>query len=247
MAGRLPRWYAFVRAFLKYFYFRYVTGGMRVVGEEKVPMEGGLIVAPNHVSLYDPILIPAATRRKLGAMAKEELFHNKILAWLIRSLGAYPVKRGEGDTEAIRLTMSLLEGGKAIIVFPEGGRGDGITMLPINRGIAMLAKRTGVPVLPVGIAGAEIVQPLGRKGRRAVMTVAFGDPFRYDDVATAGSERENRDLFGKELERRIVELCRANGYAVKTSSSDSAPAASPAPETPAETRSPASDESPVPN
>jgi 1-acyl-sn-glycerol-3-phosphate acyltransferase len=145
-------------------------------------------------------------------MAKEELFKHPFFGWLINSLGAYPVKRGEGDTESIRRTIALLKEGEAVLIFPEGTRGDGKTIQEMSRGVAMLAKKTEAPVLPVGIIGTNKVMPVGSfKGEKSRVTIAFGRPFTYAEVATSSSEKENRELFSRALQERIVQLCRDNG------------------------------------
>lgn len=152
-------------------------------------------------------------------MAKEELFDHKLFGWLIGKMGAFPIKRGAADTEAVRFTMQVLEAGHSLIVFPEGTRSDGVTMLPIERGVAMLAKKTGVPVVPVGVCGTQMLMPRGRKGiRKQHVTVAFGKPFTYAEVATGANEKENRELFAKELERRILEQCVRGGIPLKSPS-----------------------------
>jgi 1-acyl-sn-glycerol-3-phosphate acyltransferase len=207
-------WYRFVRWAVRTFYFGAVTGGMRSVGEENVPRSGAVIVAPNHVSNLDPPITSCGTRRPIAFMAKEELFKG-LFGKLISSLGAFPVKRGEGDTESIRRAIALLGEGRALLVFPEGTRGDTVTMLPINRGVAMLARRTGAQVVPVGIAGTHIVAPKGKKGRRHRITITYGKPFRYEDVAIGETEKEKREAFAAELGNRIRALCESGGYDVK--------------------------------
>jgi 1-acyl-sn-glycerol-3-phosphate acyltransferase len=209
-------WYKFVRWVVRIYFA--TQGGIRAVGTENIPETGGIIIAPVHLSYLDPPAAAARMKRHLTFMAKEELFHG-VLGKIIEWVGSFPVRRGESDTEAIRTAISVIEAGKALLIFPEGTRGDGETLLPINRGVTMLAKRTDVPVVPVGIIGTHIVMPRGKKGRRHLVVVAYGKPFRYTDVATSTSERENRDLFAKELERRLLELCRENGLPLKTSSS----------------------------
>ena len=145
-------------------------------------------------------------------MAKEELFKHPIFGRLIASLGAYPVKRGEGDTESIRRTIALLEEGEAVLIFPEGTRGDGKVIQEMSRGVAMLAKKTKAPVLPVGIVGTNRVMPVGSfKGEKFKVVIVFGKPFTYEEVATDSSEKVNRELFAKALQSRIADLCRANG------------------------------------
>src|SRR2546423_1620035 len=101
MAPEKSAWYAFVRWAVRTFYFGLVTGGMRSVGEENIPRTGGVIVAPNHTSNLDPPVTSCGTKRPIAFMAKEELFKG-IFGKIIASLGAFPVRRGETDTESIR-------------------------------------------------------------------------------------------------------------------------------------------------
>lgn len=203
-------------------------GGMRVTGRENIPGEGAVIFAPNHFSNLDPPLCAAAQRkRQLWFMAKEELFAKKWFGALIASLGAYPVRRGETDSESIRKTIALLESDKAVLVFPEGSRGDGVSLGAVNRGVSLLAKRTGAWVLPIGIVGTQALLPSGSKKMvRGVVRVRFGKPFRYEDVAGA-NERAIRENFARELASRIVELCAAEGLALKTSTESEAQSAEP--------------------
>jgi 1-acyl-sn-glycerol-3-phosphate acyltransferase len=215
--------------------FRF-TGGLKGIDVQNVPATGGAIIAPIHLSHLDPPALAATMRhRRLLAMAKEELWDNKIFGWLIGQIGAFPVKRGEGDTESIRKAMAVLEAGNTLLVFPEGTRGDAVTMLPIARGVAMLAKKTGVPIVPVGIVGTHIVMPAGKKERgKHRITVAYGRPFTYEEVATGKNERENREIFARELERRILELCHAHGLPIRSGGSETDSQTPAAPERTAE-------------
>lgn len=234
MSRRRPTWYAFVRWLVKTFYFG-THGGLTGVDEQNVPLAGPLIVAVNHQSHLDPPATACATRRQLAFLAKEELFRNRFFGSLISSLGAFPVRRGEGDSEAIRRTIALLESGEAVLVFPEGTRGDGETLNPFNRGVAMFAKRTGAPVIPVGMVGTNIVMPRGKlKGRKAPMRAKFGRPFTYAEVAEGHTDREARELFTKRLETEIQALCADLGLHLKTSSLDSDRGSSPRLESPPE-------------
>ena len=226
-----PLWYRFVRWFIRTFYFG-TQGGYISVGRENLPLTGSVLVAPVHMSYLDPPAVACGTKRQLRFMAKEELFHG-IIGLIIRSIGTFPVRRGESDTEAIREALATLERGEALLVFPEGTRGDGVSLLPINRGVTMLAKRTNTLVVPVGIIGTHALMPRKgtRKRSRHAVTVAYGPGFRYTDVATGASERENRELFAKELERRLLQLCRDNGLPLRSASSIEGSPTSPAPET----------------
>lgn len=103
---------------------------LEVVGAERVPLEGGLIIAPNHLSLLDPPLIGCACPRELRFIAKAELFRYGLFTKLIRRLGAFPVERGTADVGAIKTALNFLNEGRAVIIFIEGTRGDGTRLLP---------------------------------------------------------------------------------------------------------------------
>jgi len=226
VSGKHSVWYAFVRWVVKHGYFG-THGGIRSIDERNVPQSGPVLVAPIHLSYLDPPAVACGTRRRLRFMAKEELFVHAVLGRLIASLGGFPVKRGEADTESIRKAISIIEDGEALLIFPEGSRGDGESIQEMSRGVAMLAKRTKAPVVPVGVIGTNLVMPRGKsKGTRHLVTLVYGKPFTFEEVATGSNERQNRDLFTAELQRRIVELCAANGMPLKTSTSRSDSASS---------------------
>jgi 1-acyl-sn-glycerol-3-phosphate acyltransferase len=217
MSPRGKLWYRFIRWVARHVFFG-LLGGMRSFGEEHVPMEGGVLVAPVHFSYLDPEIVACGTKRAVSFMAKQELFKVFGLGWLIRSLDAFPVKRGENDTEAIRHALELLKAGHAVLLFPEGTRGLGKVLGPMSPGIALLAKKTGAQVLPVGIIGTHIVWPKGsKKLRRHRMKVLYGPTFTYADVATGSNEKENREKFALELSRRLIELCRQGGLELEPS------------------------------
>lgn len=211
MARRRPVFYWFIRGLVHRLFFGLRTGGLRSITEKNVPRKGPVILAANHQSHLDPPAIGCGTVRPLSFMAKEELFKGffgKIIAWL----GAFPVKRGEGDTESIRHSIELLQSGDALLVFPEGTRGDGKVLGPLNQGVALLAKRTGALVVPVAVVGTNRVLPSGsKKIARGRITIVYGEPFTYESLAAHGTEKANREAFTRELGRRIVELCRTNG------------------------------------
>jgi len=194
-----------------------LRGGIRAGGTERVPSEGGMILASVHMSSLDPPALAATLKiRRLRALAKEELWNNKLFGMIIEGIGAFPVKRGVGDMESIRKCIAILQGGEAVIVFPEGTRNDGVTMNPLHPGVAMLAKRAGVPVVPAGISGTQ-------KGGKGRVRVIYGEPVRYDEIVR-GNEKEGRQIFLDELASRIQALCREAGLELR-----SAPANSPSP------------------
>ena len=126
----------------------------RISGTENIPT-GGVIIAANHISLWDPPVVGTAISRKVHFMAKEELFANPVFGWLISRLGAFPVKRGAADRTAIRTALTLLKNGSILVIFPEGTRSkDGKLGAP-EAGLALLALKAGVPVVPTAIIGTN--------------------------------------------------------------------------------------------
>jgi len=206
-------WYHFILNLARIAFF--FLGGLKSVGRKNVPPKGPTIIAPYHVSHLDPPAVACATNRPLRFMAKEELFHHKLFGKFIGSVGAFPVKRGEGDTEAIRVAIAALNKGEAVLIFPEGQRGDGQHLQPINRGVSMLAKRTGAKIVPVGVIGTHFAWPRGSKLKRHKIIVAYGAPFTYEECAKGANEKENRELFAQELQNRIARLCAQHGLNLK--------------------------------
>lgn len=189
-----------------------LAGGIRVLHMENMPKEGPVIMAPIHFSHYDPTLVVVAQRRHLRMMAKEELARTPVVGAFIKAMDGFFVKRGEGDIEAIRKALAFLENGECVVMFPEGTRGDGKTMGPLNKGAAMLAKKTGAKVVPVGLNGPQIAWPRGGFiKRRHLMTVAYGEPFTFDEVAGEGSNSDQREQFSRVLEAKIIEQCKLAG------------------------------------
>lgn len=219
-----PIWYGFCRVVIVKLFFE-MLGGVRGVHTERVPKKGGLIVAPVHLSFLDPPAVAAATSRRLNFMARDNLFKG-IGGAIVRSLGAFPVKRGQVDTESIRVAISRIEKGEAVLLFPEGTRGDGVTMGQINRGVSLIAKKTGAPVLPIGLAGIEKVWPRGGKIKRGRIKVVFGQPFTYEECCTGASEQENRELFANRLAKELQALCLEGGLALQVPSKDAPPSTS---------------------
>jgi 1-acyl-sn-glycerol-3-phosphate acyltransferase len=192
-------------------------GGIQALGLENVPTEGGMILASVHLSELDPPALAVALRkRRLRAMAKEELWNNKLFGKIIEGIGAFPVKRGAGDIESVKTCISLLQSGEAVIVFPEGHRNDGEYLNPMLAGVAMLSKKAAVPVIPAGIAGTQ-------KGGKGRVRVIFGKPLLYETIAEhvteAGSEKATRQRFLDELEKQILELCETAGLKIKSAKS----------------------------
>jgi 1-acyl-sn-glycerol-3-phosphate acyltransferase len=212
------RWYFFVLWVARHIVLRLFSGGLKIIGQENIPREGPVILAPNHVSFFDPPVVSCGSPRCVAFLAKEELFKPPVFGPLIRSLNAFPVKRGAGDTSAVRLALEKLAEGHCLIMFPEGTRGDGRTLGAMQSGVAMLAKKSGAQVVPVGVYGTHKILPKGKKlPGFSRLRVAYGKPFTYAEASVAGDDKENRRAFNERLEREVVEQCRLAGLEVRTS------------------------------
>ncbi len=124
---------------------------LRLEGEP-VP-KGPTIVVCNHLTAFDPPTLGALMRRPAWYMAKAELFRTPGLGWLIRQVHAYPVRRGHPDRQSLRTSLAVLEAGGMLILFPEGHRSETGELQELRRGAAYLARKTGCPIVPVGLVG----------------------------------------------------------------------------------------------
>ncbi len=130
-----------------------VLWGLRIEGAENVPRHGAVIIASNHKSYFDPLLVGGACRREIHYMAKKELFATRLGRWWMRSSNAIPVARSGFDKNAIESALAALRGGAALLVFPEGTRIRRKGLGPAREGIALLAARGNVPIVPVHLKG----------------------------------------------------------------------------------------------
>ena len=163
--------------FVMLFVFR-----LKFVGRENVPKEGGVIVAFNHKSKFDPVVAGLSCKRPLCFMAKEELFKNPVFGALIKALGAFPVRRGKGDIGAIKASLKILGEGKAMLMFPEGHRIKDGRKVKAKPGVALIAQRAQVPVVPVCISGEY-------KWMHKI-TVTYGKPISLEEYYGQKPEQE---------------------------------------------------------
>ena len=149
---------------------------MRVEGHERLQLNGGVIIAPTHRSNLDGPLVGSSSHRRVRYLGKDSLFRPAAAGWAMRSLGSFPVRRGEADLDAMRVAKEMLEAGECMLVFPEGSRQEGDSIGEIYDGTAWLASKAGTPVVPVGIAGTEVAMPTGSKfPSRVPVTVVVGE------------------------------------------------------------------------
>ncbi|MCL5973800.1 MAG: 1-acyl-sn-glycerol-3-phosphate acyltransferase [Actinobacteria bacterium] len=128
--------------------------------EEEMPAPP-YILAPTHRSNIDTLLVGSITRDPMTYMAKSGVFANPVFAKLARLLGGFPVERDGTDREAVEIAQAALLSGSSLVVFPEGTRRRGAAVENLEEGASYLALKTGVPIIPVGIAGSERAMPVG--------------------------------------------------------------------------------------
>ena len=172
---------------------------LEVYGAERMPVEGGLVVASNHFSWIDPPALGAASRRTLYFMAKAEAHRVPGLGQLMRSFGAFAVRRGESDRDAVRTMRQIVHDGNALGMFAEGTRQRGGIPGPVQPGAAMVAINENVPLIPVAIYGSHE----WRLGNFKPVSVAWGEPMTFEGLPRGGKGYKEASL---EVERKIHEL-----------------------------------------
>jgi 1-acyl-sn-glycerol-3-phosphate acyltransferase len=175
---------------------------LRAEGLEHIPVEGGFVIGANHLSALDPWALgyPLWPRRRLRWMAKVELFGNRIVGWMLRSGGAFPVRRGEHDRRALRTAIEVLRDGDPLVMFPEGTRRrKGRARPRPHNGAARIALSAGTPLIPAAVAGTDQLRRLER------WRVAYGPPIPLDDLAGHG-RRGGADVATERLMAEIARL-----------------------------------------
>ncbi len=171
---------------------------MRISGLEHIPSEGPVVFASNHLSNLDPIFLGEAAGRQIHFMAKSSLWSFGPLGRLVEALGAFPVRRGEADREAIRTAISYLDAGAGVGIFAEGTRQLHGRLGDPQPGFALLALRNGVVTIPVVLTGTDRI---GRRRlpRLSKVTVTFGAPLDTDTSGMAKGDRH--DEIGRRLKK----------------------------------------------
>jgi 1-acyl-sn-glycerol-3-phosphate acyltransferase len=175
-------------------------------GAHHVPVAGPVLLVSNHSSVLDPPFVGGVSPRQMSFLAKAELFTIPGFGRLIHALNARPVRREGADAGALRAALRVLEAGGALLVFPEGTRGEEGTLREPKSGAALLAVLSGAPVVPVFVRGSGRAWPRGRRlPRPAKVVVSFGPPLRFERVAGAG-KKEYYDAVSREMMAAIARL-----------------------------------------
>lgn len=196
--------YRFVRGLiscLMHIFFR-----IKIEGKENVPQNEALVICANHISLLDPPILGVCMPLRLRFMAKEELFRNKLFGGLLRALGAFPIRRGKSDVGALRAAMKMLKDGECVAVFPEGGRSKTKgQMRKGKQGAALIAVKSGVNILPVGIAGDYRLF--------SKMTIRIGKPIPLEQYFDRKVESEELlAITNEKIMPAIAELAEVKTY-----------------------------------
>lgn len=216
MGYRLARWFAILIARAMFA----ICGGVRIEGAERVPVEGPVIIAPNHISDSDPFAVGMALPRSSWWMGKSELFRIPMLSWFMRILHGFPVRRGKPDREALRKAESVLRLGEALVIFPEGRISETGDMQELNPGVVMIAMRTGAPIVPVGLVNTNRVIPFRKLiPRRSpkLVEVRFGEPIPVLELIGGLSGRAALERGVERLSQAIRELAKGDSHCERAS------------------------------
>lgn len=174
-----------------------VKGVLKVVfffkekGRENIPTDGAFLLCANHRSFIDPLYLATGCRRQLTFMAKDSLFEVPVLGRIIKSLGAFPIKRGKGDAAAVMATLKILKKGGATLIFPEGKRIKDNSRPQVNSGIIRLAIQSNVPIVPAFV------------GKRIV---SYGEPIYYSEYSEYVKDAEKMQFLADSLMDTIYSL-----------------------------------------
>jgi 1-acyl-sn-glycerol-3-phosphate acyltransferase len=186
--------------------------GLRVAGREHWPASGGGLICANHQSMFDPPLVGLTCPRRMNYLARENLFRVPILAPLIRHLDAIPIDREGTGLAGLKETLRRLKAGELVLIFPEGTRTRDGEVAPLKPGFIAVARRSRVPLIPVGLDGAYQAWPRTAKfPRTGRVAVVIGEPIAAEQVAAMSDD----DLLA-ELEQRIL-TCHANARELRES------------------------------
>ncbi len=154
----------------------------KIRGKENIPKQGAVIFVANHIELVDSPLLWTSLGRKVYFMAKEEVFYPAIIGYCMRSFGAFPVKKGRQDRKALLKAQELLAEGKALTIYPEGMRSQSRKVKLAFHGAALIASRSGVPIIPIGIYGTEQIRGIGWIWHRPYISVEVGKSFTLPPI-----------------------------------------------------------------
>lgn len=179
---------------------------IRVQNPERMPTTGGCIICANHTSMLDVLILSAGLGRQIRYMAKKELFSVPIVRHLITALGAYPVDRGGADVASIKRTISFLENGELVGIFPQGTRRPGVdpAATPVKNGVGMIEWHSHATVVPAYIRAKDNRVRMFRRTE-----LILGEPISFEEF---GFEGGGRAQYKRATERVFRDICALGGY-----------------------------------
>jgi 1-acyl-sn-glycerol-3-phosphate acyltransferase len=185
--------YYFGRGLIRLLAFPF--GGWKVRGRENIPAAGPFLVVSNHLHIADPPIIAASFPLKCVLMAKADLWESAWSRFWVSNFGAFPVRRGGVDREAIRQAEAWIKKGISVVMFPEGTRSPNGQMQSALPGAVLIATRLNIPIIPAGIKGSEKFKNLRRAfWHHPKITVEFGKPFSLPPVTGKLTKEKRQEL-----------------------------------------------------
>jgi len=191
--------YKIVRKLLQWLFK--VVFRCEISGVEHIPLSGGLIIAANHASNWDPPMAAVFVLRPVCFMAKQELFSVPVFGQIIKRLHAFPVKRGAGDRGAIKAALQILKTGDCSGLFPEGTRSHDGKMHKPEAGIAFIAAKANVPVVPTALIGAADI--FGEKEKFPKLKIRYGIPMTFQGNP---ADRDELQAFSQQIMDEIKKM-----------------------------------------
>ncbi|KJS22518.1 MAG: hypothetical protein VR72_05615 [Clostridiaceae bacterium BRH_c20a] len=170
---------------------------------DKLPQEGPVLLACNHLSIWDPIMLGVYLPRKLHFMAKEELFKIFLVGNVIRRIGTFPVKRGAADRNAIREAIRVLKENKVLCMFPEGTRSKTGDLLDFQAGVTLIAQKGNAPIVPVGLKGTNEISIFSFKTK---ISLNIGEPIYLEQLTEGKMNSEQLEQITKLLHNQVKDL-----------------------------------------
>jgi len=177
----------------------------KVQGAENMPTEGPVILVINHLSMWDPVVASCSVNRQVSFMAKEELFSIPILGRIFFKLGAFPVKRGQGDMNAIRQSLAILKGGGVLGLFPEGTRTKTGKIQKGMPGMVLLMEKSQASVVPVKVSGTLSMFTKGW----GKISVVIGKPLTAQMLKAPEGVENRREWIADRIMQAMIELPEA--------------------------------------
>ena len=180
---------------------------LEFIDKNKIPREGQIVFASNHVSLWDPVILGVFLTRQVHFIAKEELFNVFFLGFIMRKVGAIPIKRGQADRKAIKESINYLQKGEALCIFPEGKRNIGKELGSFLAGTSLISIKGNAPIIPVAIIGTNNIL---KKGLRTKVKIVIGDLIEVEEYHNKKLSSVQVESVTKDLENEVRRLIYEN-------------------------------------